>query len=76
MAEDEPNNAELYKMAADAYEILMHFRVIQGIKSGNNGRYILPEKLSKMERLQLRNALQPIDEIQKLIRIRYVPGNL
>ncbi|MGB4839100.1 MAG: DUF294 nucleotidyltransferase-like domain-containing protein [Saprospiraceae bacterium] len=76
LAEDEPNNAELYKMAADAYEILMHFRVTQGIKSGNNGRYILPEKLSKMERLQIRNALQPIDEIQKLIRIRYVPGTL
>ncbi|MGB4838679.1 MAG: DUF294 nucleotidyltransferase-like domain-containing protein [Saprospiraceae bacterium] len=76
LADDEPNNAELYNMAADAYQILMHFRVTQGIKSGNNGRYILPEKLSKMERLQLRNALQPIDEIQKLIRIRYVPGNL
>ncbi len=67
----EPQNAELYRMAADAYEILIRLRTIQGLNKGDSGRYIIPDEMDKMKRLQLRNAFQPIDEIQKLIKVRF-----
>ena len=76
LSEVEPNNAELYNMAADAYEILIRFRTVQGLKNANSGRYIQPEAMDKMDRLQLRNAFQPIDELQKLIKVRFQTGGL
>lgn len=76
LSEVEPNNAELYNMAADAYEILIRIRTVQGLKNANSGRYIQPEAMDKMDRLQLRNAFQPIDELQKLIKVRFQTGGL
>ncbi len=76
LAEAEPNNAELLLMAADAYEILIRLRTIHGLKTGDSGRYIQPEAMDKMQRLQLRNAFQPIDELQKLIKVRFQLGGM
>ncbi len=76
LAEAEPNNAELLLMAADAYEILIRLRTIHGLKTGDSGRYIQPEVMDKMQRLQLRNAFQPIDELQKLIKVRFQLGGM
>ncbi|MBK7637247.1 MAG: CBS domain-containing protein [Saprospiraceae bacterium] len=76
LAESDPNNAELYHMAADAYEILIRIRTSQGFQSHDSGRYIQPEMMDKMQRLQLRNAFQPIDEIQKLIKIKFQIGGI
>ncbi len=71
LSDIEPQNAELYKMAADAYEILIGMRAKQGFSKGDSGRYIQPDEMDKMDRLLLRNAFQPIDELQKLIKIRF-----
>ena len=71
LSDIEPQNAELYKMAADAYEILIRMRAKQGFLKGDSGRYIQPDEMDKMDRLLLRNAFQPIDELQKLIKIRF-----
>jgi CBS domain-containing protein len=76
LAEIEPQNAELYRMAADAYEILIRIRTKQGLAKGDSGRYIQPDEMDKMDRLQLRNAFQPIDELQKLIKIRFQLGGI
>lgn len=76
LAEAEPNNAELYHLAADAYEILIRLRTNHGLKMGDSGRYIQPEAMDKMQRLQLRNAFQPIDELQKLIKVRFQLGGM
>jgi CBS domain-containing protein len=38
---------------------------------GNSGRYIRPEKLGKIQRQLLKNAFAPIDELQKIIRVRF-----
>lgn len=71
MAELEPQNRELYEQAADAYEILMRYRTIQGLKHGDSGRYFDPSELSKMERINLRNSFRPITELQTLLRVRF-----
>jgi signal-transduction protein with cAMP-binding, CBS, and nucleotidyltransferase domain len=42
----------------------------------DSGRYIQPNEMDKMDRLLLRNAFQPIDELQKLIKIRFQLGGI
>ena len=76
LADIEPQNAELYKMAADAYEILIRIRTKHGFSKNDSGRYIQPNEMDKMDRLLLRNAFQPIDELQKLIKIRFQLGGI
>jgi CBS domain-containing protein len=71
MAELEPQNRELYEQAAEAYEILMRYRTLQGLKHGDSGRYFDPSELSKMERMNLRNSFRPITELQTLLRVRF-----
>lgn len=76
LADIEPQNAELYRMAADAYEILIRIRTKHGFKKGDSGRYIQPDDMDKMDRLLLRNAFQPIDELQKMIKVRFQLGGI
>ncbi|MCH6234111.1 DUF294 nucleotidyltransferase-like domain-containing protein [Cognataquiflexum rubidum] len=71
LAELEPNYTELLLEAGKAYEILMRMRAIEGLKSGNSGRYIHPEDLGKLQRQLLKNTFAPIDELQKIMRIRF-----
>lgn len=71
LAEIEPKNKALYEQAADAYEILMRFRAIQGLRNKDSGRFFKPSELNKMERLMLRNSFKPIKELQDLIAVRF-----
>lgn len=71
MADIEPNYRELMLEAGKAYEILMRMRATEGLQEGNSGRYIQPEKLGKLQRQLLKNAFAPIDELQKIIRVRF-----
>lgn len=76
LADIEPQNADLYKMAADAYEILIRIRTKHGFSRNDSGRYIQPNEMDKMDRLLLRNAFQPIHELQKLIKVRFQLGGI
>ncbi len=71
MAKLEPQNAELYEQAADAYEILMRFRALQGLQNKDSGRFFRPDELNKMQRMMLRNCFKPIKDLQDLIEIRF-----
>jgi CBS domain-containing protein len=71
LSELEPNYTDLLLEAGKAYEILMRMRAIEGLKSGNSGRYIHPEDLGKLQRQLLKNTFAPIDELQKIMRIRF-----
>jgi CBS domain-containing protein len=71
LAEKEPQNEELYESAADAYEVLMRYRTLQGLKHRDSGRFFKPEDLTKMERMNLRNSFRPISEIQSLLTLRF-----
>ncbi len=74
LAELEPQNRELFEQAADAYEILMRFRAMQGLRNNDTGRFFKPEELNKMQRLLLRNSFQPIAELQRLLKTRFRLG--
>ncbi len=71
LAELEPKNKELYEQAADAYEMFMRYRTLQGLEKQSSGRYFNPSELSKMERVNLRNSFRPIKELQSLLSIRF-----
>jgi CBS domain-containing protein len=71
LAKKEPQNKELYEQAAEAYEMLVRYRALQGLKNKNSGRYFKPSDLSKMGRLNLRNSFRPIGELQDLLKIRF-----
>jgi CBS domain-containing protein len=71
LAELEPKNKELFEQASDAYEILMRYRALHGLKMNNSGRYFDPSKMTKMERINLRNSFQPIKELQSLLNVRF-----
>ncbi|MCB0571818.1 MAG: CBS domain-containing protein [Phaeodactylibacter sp.] len=71
LAELEPSNKELFEQAADAYEILIRYRALQGLRNHDSGRYFDPSELAKMERINLRNCFQPIKDLQSLLRTRF-----
>lgn len=71
LAELEPNYVELMQEAGKAYEILMRMRAIQGLSTQTDGRYIDPSSLGKLQRQLLKNAFAPIDELQKIVQVRY-----
>lgn len=71
LAELEPQNRALFEQAADAYEILVRYRALQGLRNQNSGRFFKPSELSKMERLNLRNSFKPLRELQDLLTVRF-----
>ncbi|MEX2566836.1 MAG: DUF294 nucleotidyltransferase-like domain-containing protein [Cyclobacteriaceae bacterium] len=71
LAELEPNYTSLFKDAGKAYEIFMRIRAIEGLISQSSGRFIQPDSLGKLQRQLLKNAFSPIDEIQKILRVRF-----
>ncbi|PHI20791.1 nucleotidyltransferase [Lewinellaceae bacterium SD302] len=71
LAELEPQNAEVYQNAADAYETLIRLRALIGLRRGDNGRYIKPGELTRLQRVLLRNTFTPVSDIQELIEVRF-----
>ena len=69
----EPQNAELYEAAAQAYDTLMGYRARQGFADGgaSDGRYFRIRELGKLERLQLRNAFRPAEDLLQVLRLRF-----
>ncbi|WP_273445486.1 DUF294 nucleotidyltransferase-like domain-containing protein [Neolewinella agarilytica] len=71
MAKLEPQNAELYQAAAEAYEVLIRLRATMGLRRNDSGRYLKPSELSRMQRLLLRNSFGPVKETQSLLETRF-----
>jgi CBS domain-containing protein len=71
LRETEPQNANIYLEAAQAYDTLMYFRARQGLSDGSDGRYFKITELSKLERLQLRNTFRPVEELLTVLKIRF-----
>lgn len=76
LAELEPQNADEYNAAAEAYEVLIRLRALIGLRRGDNGRYINPAELSRMQRILLRNTFTPVGEIQQLLNVRFQLANI
>jgi CBS domain-containing protein len=71
LAELETNQAALFKEAGKAYEIFMRIRALEGLSTSSSGRFIQPDSLGKLQRQLLKNAFFPIDEIQKILKVRF-----
>lgn len=71
LAELEPDYSELFGQAAKAFEILIRMRAIEGMKNGNDGRFIHPESLGKLQRQLLKNTFVPISELQDIVEVRF-----
>ncbi|MFA0962419.1 DUF294 nucleotidyltransferase-like domain-containing protein [Roseivirga sp. BDSF3-8] len=71
LAELEPKNADLFREAAIAYEIMMRLRARTGLNHSNSGRYIPIHELSKIARQTLRHGFRPIADVQEVLRVRF-----
>ncbi|GMQ25851.1 DUF294 nucleotidyltransferase-like domain-containing protein [Algoriphagus sp. oki45] len=71
LAELEPNYTDLFTQAGTAYEILMRMRALEGLQQGNNGRFLNPKTLGKLQRQLLKNTFSPIAELQQIVEIRF-----
>lgn len=71
LADLEPQNAELYREAAMAYELMLRYRALSGLRNHDSGRYINPAELNKLERQMLRNTFKPISDVQELLQVRF-----
>ncbi len=71
LAELEPQNAELFENCAEAFSLLSKFRAEEGLLNNSNGRYLNLNELSKSDKVKLKNAFQPIHDIQDAIKNRF-----
>lgn len=71
LAELEPKHTDLYRDAADAYEILMRLRALQGLRREDSGRYFATKDLTRIQQILLRNSFKPIKELQTLLNVRF-----
>ncbi len=71
LAEIDSKNRTLLLQAANAMEYLLQLRYRYGFKNGDSGRYIQPDQLDKMDRIQLKEIFQLISDLQQIIEIRF-----
>ena len=71
LAELEPQNASIYEACAHAFAELLKFRIEEGLKNENDGRYLNLNDLSKLDKVKLKNDFQPINDVQEMIKDRF-----
>ena len=71
LAEKEPQNASIYEACNDAFLELLKFRTEEGLKNNSDGRYLNLNELSKLDKVKLKNAFQPISDVQEIIKNRF-----
>ena len=71
MAISDAKNAEKYLDFAENYIKLQEFRTKEGILNDNDGAFIDTNKLSKIDKEELKKAVADIDNIIDLIKDKY-----
>lgn len=71
LAITDPKNTDIYINCAEAFLVLSKFRTLEGLKNDSNGDFINIEELSKADREKLKNALNPMKDLEELIKDRY-----
>ena len=71
LAIEDSKNAELYKECAEAFLELSKFRTISGLKNDNSGQYINVEEISKSDKEKLKNAFEPMKDLEDLIKSKF-----
>ncbi|QCK15850.1 DUF294 nucleotidyltransferase-like domain-containing protein [Mangrovivirga cuniculi] len=75
-AEMDKKNAKLLNGAGEAHGFLLKLRAEFGHKNQDSGRYINPDQLNQFERTALKDCFKIINEIQRILEVRYNLGFL
>jgi CBS domain-containing protein len=51
--------------------LLSKFRAQEGLKNDNSGQYLNLEELNKVDKEKLKNALNPMRDLEELIKDRF-----
>lgn len=71
LIEKEPQNEDLYASCIKSFHVLSKFRAMEGFKNHTSGRYLELSQLSKSDKMKLKRAFKPIQEIQGLLKNRF-----
>jgi CBS domain-containing protein len=63
-----PELAELAALARNGYDLLLRFRCLTGLKRNDDGRFIDPSSLNRLEREQLANVFDVQRMVQNTVR--------
>jgi CBS domain-containing protein len=61
-------NAELFLNCAEAYLSVSKIRTSEGLKNDSSGQYVVIDELSKSDKEKLKLALQPLKDLEELIK--------
>lgn len=61
-------NSEIYLNCAEAYQSLTKIKTTEGLRYDNSGQFINLEDLNKVDKENLKNALNTIKELEELIK--------
>jgi CBS domain-containing protein len=64
-------NSEIYLNCAEAFVTLSKFRTLEALKNDSDGQFIALDELSKLDKEKLKNVLQPMKELEELIKDRF-----
>jgi CBS domain-containing protein len=67
----DPRNSEIYLNCAEAFLTLSRFRTLEGLNNDNSGQFINLQELSKADKEHLKNALNPMIELEDLIKDKF-----
>ena len=67
-ASHDPELAELAWLERDGYDLLLRFRCLTGLKRNDDGRFINPSDLNRLEREQLANVFDVQRMVQNTVR--------
>ncbi len=67
----DPKHSDIYLNCADAFLVLSKFRIQEGSKNDSDGQFITVDELSKSDKERLKNALQPMEELEEVIKDRF-----
>ena len=62
---------ELYHSVVEAFIFAITMKVKEGLKQKSDGRYIAIHELSKLDKMQLRNIFQVIEDLQNHISFKF-----
>jgi CBS domain-containing protein len=67
----DPRNSEIYINCADAFLTLLKFKTLEGLKNESSGQFVNLQDLSKGDKEILKNAFEPMNELEDLIKNRF-----
>lgn len=71
LAVTDARHAEVYLNAADSWVLLSKFAINEGMKYEHDGKFLNLEELSKLDREKIKTALEPLKDLETLIKDKF-----